>query len=136
MRVIGRKILMKVKKKNLGNQKLWKEIDKLLLALEAFNPVDSSLKTIRKDADQVHPDGFYFFNISVHRTMVLIELADEGEATIVWAGSHQEYEIVFKNNKKVIEKCFMECLFGPFKNLIFFPCGVKLTPVALVGMKF
>jgi hypothetical protein len=40
MRVIGRKILMKVKKKNLGNQKLWKEIDKLLLALEAFNPVD------------------------------------------------------------------------------------------------
>jgi hypothetical protein len=104
MRVIGRKILMKVKKKNLGNQKLWREIDKLLLTLGSFHPEDSSLKTIRKDADQVHSDGFYFFNISVHRTMILIELEEEGEATIVWAGSHQEYEIVFKNNKKVIEK--------------------------------
>ena len=51
---------MKVKKKNLGNQKLWREIDKLLLILEGFNPEDSSLKAIRKDADQVHPDGFYF----------------------------------------------------------------------------
>ena len=81
-----------------------KEIDKLLLTLESFNPEDSSLKAIRKDADQVHSDGFYFFNISVHRTMILIELEEEGEATIVWAGSHQEYEIVFKNNKKVIEK--------------------------------
>jgi len=46
MRVIGRKILMKVKKKNLGNQKLWREIDKLLFTLESFNPVDSNLKTI------------------------------------------------------------------------------------------
>jgi hypothetical protein len=34
----------------------------------------------------------------------LIELDDEGEATIVWAGTHQEYEATFKNNKITIEK--------------------------------
>jgi len=89
---------MKVKKKNQGNQKLWREIDKLLLTIEGFHPEDSTEEFLRKDADQVHSAGFYFFNISVHRTMILIELEEEGEATIVWAGSHQEYETVFKNN--------------------------------------
>jgi hypothetical protein len=34
----------------------------------------------------------------------MIEYADDGEATIVWAATHQEYEIVFKNNKSTIEK--------------------------------
>jgi hypothetical protein len=29
---------------------------------------------------------------------------EEGEATIVWAGTHQEYETTFKNNKVTIEK--------------------------------
>jgi mRNA interferase HigB len=52
----------------------------------------------------VHSDGFYFFDINVHRTLIMIEYADDGEATIVWAGTHQEYEIVFKNNKSTIEK--------------------------------
>jgi hypothetical protein len=52
----------------------------------------------------VHSQGFYFFKIHVHRTMILIEIEPEGEATIVWAGSHQDYEYVFKNNKNTIEK--------------------------------
>lgn len=33
----------------------------------------------------------------------MIEL-EEGEATFVWAGTHQEYEKTFKNNKATIEK--------------------------------
>ncbi len=47
---------------------------------------------------------FIFFNINIHRTLVLIELDENGEATIVWVGTHQEYETTFKNNKNTIEK--------------------------------
>ncbi len=47
---------------------------------------------------------FIFFDLHLHRTLILIELDDEGEATIVWAGTHQEYEATFKNNKITIEK--------------------------------
>ncbi|XJR89516.1 hypothetical protein ACH34E_01525 [Elizabethkingia anophelis] len=36
--------------------------------------------------------------------MILIEFDDQGEATIVWAGTHKEYETIFKNNKATIEK--------------------------------
>lgn len=35
--------------------------------------------------------------------MVLIEF-DDDEASIVWVGMHQEYEIAFKNNKSTIRK--------------------------------
>lgn len=34
----------------------------------------------------------------------MIEFDDDGEATIVWAGTHKEYETTFKNNKSTIEK--------------------------------
>ena len=36
--------------------------------------------------------------------MILIEFEEDGEATIVWCGNHQEYERTFKNNKQVIKK--------------------------------
>ena len=49
-------------------------------------------------------DGFYFFNIIQHRTLILIEFDEEGDASIIWAGTHQEYEHTFKNNKNTIEK--------------------------------
>lgn len=52
----------------------------------------------------MHSNGFYFFDINIHRILILIELDDDGEATIVWAGTHQEYEAIFKNNKLTIEK--------------------------------
>jgi hypothetical protein len=104
MRIIGKKTLLKLKKKNIGNQPLCAEIDTLISDLERFNPQEESLNDIRSDADCVHNDGFYFFDIHVHRTLLLIELDDEGEATIVWAGTHQEYETTFKNNKLTIEK--------------------------------
>ncbi|MHA8050402.1 type II toxin-antitoxin system HigB family toxin [Aquirufa sp. ROCK-SH2] len=103
MRVIGRKILLKLKKKQIGNQKLGIEIDRLLNDLESFNPSNGSIKTYRADADCVHPDGFYFFNLNIHRTLILIELEDEGDATIIWAGNHKEYDSTFKNNKNAIE---------------------------------
>ena len=104
MRVLGKKIILKLKKKNIGNRKLCDEVDKLLKDLEKFNPKQSVLTEVRKDADCVHSDGFYFFNINIHRTLILIELDDDGDATIIWTGTHQEYERVFKNNKSTIEK--------------------------------
>lgn len=104
MRVLGKKIILKVKKKNIGNKKLCDEIDKLIEDLENFKPEEQNLKEIRDDADCVHSDGFYFFDINIHRTLVMVELDEEGEATIVWAGTHQEYESTFKNNRKTIEK--------------------------------
>lgn len=104
MRIIGKKTILKIKKKNIGNKKLGAEIDKLIIDLENFNPDEKNINDIRNDADCVHNEGFYFFNISIHRTLIMIEFDDDGEATIVWAGSHQEYESTFRNNKLTIEK--------------------------------
>ena len=104
MRITGKSIVSKLKKKNKGNQKLNFEIDQLINDLENFNPSKNQIKSLRKDADCVHKDGFYFFNIHIHRTLILIEFDEEGEATIIWAGSHDEYEYTFKNNKSTIEK--------------------------------
>ena len=104
MRVIGKNKVLKIKKKNIGNRKLCDEIDNLISDLESFDHMKQTITDIRKDADCVHSDGFYFFNINVHRTLIMIEFDDEGEATIIWAGTHQEYETTFKNNKKTIEK--------------------------------
>lgn len=105
MEIIGKAILFKLKHKNKGNFRLEKAIDKLIVDLENSkikNTVD--LKILRKDMDLVHPDGFYFFNISIHRTMILIEFDEESYAQIVWAGSHSDYESTFKNNKSTIHK--------------------------------
>lgn len=94
-----------MQKKNRGNQKLMKSIDKLIEDLEVNewqNPHELTEK--RPDADCVYGGEFYFFNINVHRTMVLIEFEEDGEMTVVWAGSHDEYELTFKNNRTVIKK--------------------------------
>lgn len=104
MRIIGKKLILKLKAKNIGNTKLCNEIDLLIKDLEGANSNNSDFKSIRNDADCVHSDGFYFFNIHFHRTLILIELDNEGEATIIWVGTHQEYERTFKNNKSTIEK--------------------------------
>ena len=104
MRLLGKQKLLKLKRKNLGNTKLIEAIDKLIAELEGLNLSVQSISDIRKDADCVHNDGFYFFDIQVHRTLVMIEVDDQGEATIIWVGTHQEYEGTFRNNKKTIEK--------------------------------
>ena len=104
MRLIGKKILLKLKKKNIGNIRLCNEIDKLIKDLEKFAPNEKNIFNIRPDADNVHRDGYYFFDLDFHRTLILVEFDDDGEATIVWAGSHKEYVTTFKNNKATIEK--------------------------------
>ncbi|MGI8892616.1 MAG: type II toxin-antitoxin system HigB family toxin [Bacteroidia bacterium] len=97
-------------KKSKGNAALNKSIDKLIKEIEnsKWKSKEDVLKSNPK-ADCVHGDGFFFFNISIHRTMILIEFpteenADDGVATIIWAGTHQEYEAKFRNNKDTIEK--------------------------------
>ncbi|UII26872.1 type II toxin-antitoxin system HigB family toxin [Fulvivirga maritima] len=62
------------------------------------------LITNRSDADCVYGGEFYFFNINIHRTLIMIEFEENGEATIVLAGSYDDYELTFKNNRNVIKK--------------------------------
>jgi len=103
--LINRNILERLKRKNRGNIKLIKEIDKLIDDIQA-NDWESQLemRTVRPDADCVHSDGFYFFNINIHRTMILVEFDENKRARIIWAGSHKDYEKVFKNNRNTIKK--------------------------------
>ena len=96
--------LNKLKNKNRGNQKLIKAIDKFILDIEKAKwKKPSDIKETRPDADCVHSDGFYFFDLNIHRTMIFI-LFEDDEATVVWAGSHDEYDKTFKGNKLTIEK--------------------------------
>ncbi len=103
MRLINQKKLEKYKRKNAGNAKLAEDIDKLIEEITKNSwKTPSEIQKSRKDADCVHSDGFYFFDLAVHRSLVLFEF-DEGEATVVWVGNHQEYEMTFKNNKSAIK---------------------------------
>ncbi|PKP09409.1 MAG: addiction module toxin RelE [Bacteroidetes bacterium HGW-Bacteroidetes-3] len=104
MRLANKKKLEKLKHKNLGNKSLSDAIDKLTKDIEenAWKNQTELIKS-RMDADCVHSDGFYIFDLAIHRTMILIEF-EEDEATIVWAGNHKEYENIFKNNKNTIKK--------------------------------
>ncbi len=83
--------------------KLSKAIDKLIYDIENSdwkNKLD--VIETRTDADKVHSDNFFFFDINVHRTMILI-VFNEQEAEILWVGNHSEYDSTFKGNKKTIE---------------------------------
>lgn len=105
MRIINKHILAKLIKKNRGNSKLVKAVQQLLSEIEQSNwKTPLELTDSRPDADCVYGGEFYFFNINVHRTLILIEFEEDGEATIVWAGSHDDYELTFKNNRMVIKK--------------------------------
>ena len=104
MRLIGKHKLEKLKRKNRGNVSLTRDINKLIVDIEMNEwKSKAALKETRSDSDCVHSDGFYFFNLNVNRTMILIEF-EEGEASVVWVGNHQKYEITFKNNKDTIKK--------------------------------
>jgi mRNA-degrading endonuclease HigB of HigAB toxin-antitoxin module len=105
LRIINKHILGKLIRKNRGNPKLIKSVQQLLSDIEEGDwktPLDLTGK--RTDADCVYGGEFYFFNINIHRTLILIEFEENGEATIVWAGSHDDYELTFKNNRNVIKK--------------------------------
>ena len=102
--LLGKHRLLKLKKKNRGNVKLISAIESLIKDIEnAERKNKMDLISYRKDADLVHSDGFYFFNLHIHRTMVLI-VFEENEASIIWTGTHLEYDSTFKGNKKTIEK--------------------------------
>ncbi len=103
--LINKGLLERLKIKNRGNVKLSKSIDKLISDIEQ-NEWDSQLelKQIRPDADCVHSKGFYFFNLDIHRTMILIEFDENKRARIIWVGSHQDYNKTFKNNRNTIKK--------------------------------
>lgn len=104
MRLTNKKALEKFKRKNKGNVLLSKTIDKLIEDIEGSEwENQTELIQTRPDANCVHSDGFYFFNINIHRTMILVEF-DDNEASVVWVGTHQEYETTFKNNKSTIKK--------------------------------
>lgn len=104
MRILNSKLFIKYKKKNIGNKDLSNAIDSLLLDLTRNHWKDRiEMKKSIVDADCVHNDGFFIFNIQSHRTMIMIEFEEE-DATAVWIGSHKEYEMTFKNNKNTINK--------------------------------
>ena len=104
MELLRKHILIKLKKKNRGNTKLINAIDKLITDIkEAKWTKQTDIKETRPDADCIHSDGFYFFNLNVHRTMILIVFEDN-QATVIWSGSHDEYDEKFRGNKIIIEK--------------------------------
>jgi mRNA interferase HigB len=105
LKIINKHILGKLIRKNRGNSKLEKDVQQLISDIEDNNwknPLD--LTENRPDTDCVYGGEFYFFNINIHRTLIMIEFEENGEATIVWAGSHDDYELTFKNNRNVIKK--------------------------------
>ena len=103
MEILRKDRLLRHKIKNKGNTKLNKAIDSLIVDIEKANwRTKIEIVTDRPDADCVHSEGFYFFNINIHRTMILI-VFEENEATIIWTGSHDDYDLTFKGNKKTIE---------------------------------
>ena len=94
---------MKLKRKNQGNLKLIKAIDKLIEDIENSELKDKlELIELRPDADRVHSNDFFFFDINIHRTLTLI-VFNEQYAEILWVGNHDEYDSTFKGNKKTIE---------------------------------
>ncbi len=94
---------MKLKRKNQGNLKLTKAIDTLIEDIESSD-WESKLELIesRSDADRVHSEDFFFFDISIHRTLALVVFNEE-YAEILWVGNHDEYDSTFKGNKQTIE---------------------------------
>ena len=104
MELLRKHKLIKLKQKNRGNKKLTSAIDKLISDIESAEwTKKTEIRETRPDADCVHSDGFYFFDINIHRTMILIVFEDN-EATVVWTGSHDEYDKAFKGNKSTIKK--------------------------------
>lgn len=95
--------MLKLKRKNQGNVKLSKAIDKLITDIES-STWNNKLELIesRPDADSVHSENFFFLDINIHRTLAFV-IFNEQYAEILWVGNHDEYDITFKGNKKTIE---------------------------------
>jgi mRNA-degrading endonuclease HigB of HigAB toxin-antitoxin module len=103
LKLLRKDKLLKLKRKNQGNLKLIKAIDKLIRDIENSDWKDKfELIESRPDADRVHSDNFFFFDINIHRSLVLLVFNDE-YAEILWVGNHDEYYLTFRGNKKTIE---------------------------------
>ena len=103
MKLLRKDKLLKLKRKNQGNLKLSKAIDKLIEDIGNSELKDKlALIESRPDADRVHSKDFFFFDINFHRTLALI-VFNEQYAEILWVGNHDEYDSTFKGNKKTIE---------------------------------
>lgn len=94
---------MKLKRKNIGNVQLTKTVDKFIEIVEGVEwKTELDIKKYRNDADNVHNQGFYFFDLSrAFRTLCSVSIKDK-EVDVVWTGSHKEYELTFKNHKNAI----------------------------------
>lgn len=104
MTIEGKKILLRFLDKNRGNKRLITAIEQLISDLENTEIRSAEdLYKVRRDADKVHNDGFYFFDIHVHRIMMLVKF-HSNRAIVIWAGNHDNYAATFKNNKTSIEK--------------------------------
>lgn len=103
MKLLRKDKLLKLKRKNQGNLKLIKAIDKFIEDIENSELKDKfELIESRPDADRVHSNDFFFFDINIHRTLALV-VFNEQYAEILWVGNHDEYDSTFKGNKKTIE---------------------------------
>ena len=103
LKLIRKDKLLKLKRKNQGNLKLTKAVNKLVEDIENSEWQDKlELIKSRPDADRVHSENFFFFDINIHRTLALI-VFNEQCAEILWVGNHNEYDTTFKGNKKTIE---------------------------------
>ncbi len=103
MKILRKDKLLKLKKKNQGNLKLTQAIDKLIADIEHSDWQDKlELLESRPDADRVHSEDIFFFDLHIHRTLTLIVFTEQ-IAEILWVGNHDEYETTFKGNKRTIE---------------------------------
>ncbi|HDH31211.1 MAG TPA: type II toxin-antitoxin system HigB family toxin [Candidatus Wolfebacteria bacterium] len=103
MKLIRKDKLLKLKRKNQGNLKLAKAIDKLIVDIESANWKNKlELIESRPDADRVHSEDFFFFDINVHRTLTLVVFTEQ-YAEVLWVGNHDEYDSTFQGNKKTIK---------------------------------
>lgn len=103
MKLLRKDRLLKLKRKNQGNLKLSKAIGKLIEDIENSEWKDKlDLIDSRPDADRIHSEDFFFFDINIHRALALIVFSEQ-YAEILWVGNHDEYDLTFKGNKKTIE---------------------------------
>lgn len=100
VRILGIAKLKKLRKKNIGNNPLVKAIDQLIKDIkDASWTSREELQADRNDADRVHVNDFYFFDINIHRTIVLVEFSsgvenNEIEDEIVAVENEEELAVV------------------------------------------
>jgi mRNA-degrading endonuclease HigB of HigAB toxin-antitoxin module len=104
LELIRKDKLLKLKLKHRGDIRLFTAIDLFMDdILKADWKNKNDIFRDRPDANCVHSDGFYFFDLSTYRTMVIL-FFDDQKVYVIWAGSHDEYDRTFKDNKQTIER--------------------------------